>query len=250
MFRLAVRSVHSQQKENPYWKSIAQSLKPQIFAKVSKIAKEAGITDKADIKNLLREEVYKVKAFVENADLSDGETARIPEDALKSLAQSIERNPDLKAKFLSLKEKYEKAKPSEVEDRKKDIIQALMPSLVEEMAHPSLGPLEQKAHTLYVKSLYRQSLRLAMDWYWRREEFREKALIIRQLFDKNAKEKNLKVIQDHLAYAEQTLAVYAHPQPFKYVDAPGGTKFERNVPMPKEVNFIINLVVEKRSYSV
>ena len=236
MLRLvARRSVHTQQKANPYWKAIAQSLKPQIFAKVTKIASDSGITKREEIKELMRQEVFKIKAFLDASDLSDGENAKITDDALKSLTKTIESDSSLKTKFLSLKEKYENAKPAEVETRKKDLIQALLPNLVHEMSQPSLGPIEQKAHSTYVKSLYRQSLRLAMDWYWRREEYREKALILRQLFDQNAKEKNLKLIQDHLAYTEQTLAVYAHPQPFKYVDAPGGTKFERNIPLPKEV---------------
>lgn len=37
--------------------------------------------------------------------------------------------------------------------------------------------MASSAHTLYVKRLYRRSLKLAKDWYWQNAEFRDKVLL-------------------------------------------------------------------------
>jgi hypothetical protein len=55
---------------------------------------------------------------------------------------------------------------------------------------------------------------LAQDWYWRREEFREKALIIRGHFEAGRNITNLKEAEEALGHTEHLLAVYRHPQPF------------------------------------
>ncbi|TPX63689.1 hypothetical protein SpCBS45565_g06434 [Spizellomyces sp. 'palustris'] len=70
------------------------------------------------------------------------------------------------------------------------------------------------AHRIYVTRLYRRSLRLAADWYWQRAEFREKALIIRHLFEQNRNNPNPKEIEKLIARTELMLATYHHPQPY------------------------------------
>eukprot|EP00842_Homolaphlyctis_polyrhiza_P004396 jgi/Hompol1/4958/HPOL_001890-RA len=94
-----------------------------------------------------------------------------------------------------------------------------------------LGP----AHTRYVKNLYRRSLRLAQDWYWRREELREISVKIRLLFDAQKSLANPKLIEATLLNTERILAVNAHPIPFVATSGNGGTKWERNTPIPEEV---------------
>ncbi|KAJ3190310.1 hypothetical protein HDU85_000605 [Gaertneriomyces sp. JEL0708] len=91
------------------------------------------------------------------------------------------------------------------------------------------------AHKSYVTRLYRRSLRLAQDWYWQRTEYREKALMIRQLFDANRGNNNAKEVEAIIGHAEYTLATYFHSQPYRSPAAPGGTKWERNIPFPEEL---------------
>ncbi|TPX61149.1 hypothetical protein PhCBS80983_g01261 [Powellomyces hirtus] len=74
--------------------------------------------------------------------------------------------------------------------------------------------LGTKAHRIYVTRLYRRSLRLAQDWYWQRNECREKSMLIRRLFDQNKAMNNPKEIQMVLARTEMELAMNHHPQPY------------------------------------
>ncbi|KAJ3290101.1 hypothetical protein HDU79_003517 [Rhizoclosmatium sp. JEL0117] len=95
-----------------------------------------------------------------------------------------------------------------------------------------------KTHTQKVQRLYRQALRLSADWYWERAQWREKALIIREHFEANRHVQNPKEQEALLEVTEMLLAKYHHPQPFKYASAPGGTKWERNIPFPEEVSVV------------
>jgi len=74
--------------------------------------------------------------------------------------------------------------------------------------------IAQEAHKIYVCRLYRRALKTAQDWYWQRAEFREKALILRQLFDQNKLETSPQKLTQLLATTEYHLAAYAHPQPY------------------------------------
>lgn len=56
------------------------------------------------------------------------------------------------------------------------------------------------AHKLYVKRLYKRSLKLAQDWYWQRSEFREKAMMIRMQFEANKNLTNMQEIEIHLGF--------------------------------------------------
>ena len=94
-------------------------------------------------------------------------------------------------------------------------------------------------HTKYVQKLYKKSLKLVNDWYWQLDEARAKSLMIRQLFEDNRNLTSQQEIISALKRTEYLLALYAHPQPYIRPTAPGGTKWERNVPFPQEVSLII-----------
>ncbi|KAF7928904.1 uncharacterized protein EAE97_009746 [Botrytis byssoidea] len=75
-----------------------------------------------------------------------------------------------------------------------------------------------------VSSLYRRSLKLSLDWCVHRHLWRGQALYIRSLFEaqKNALFKE----------TEDLLEKWKHPDPYRPPTAPGGSKYERNLPSP------------------
>ncbi|KAJ0154643.1 NADH dehydrogenase [ubiquinone] 1 beta subcomplex subunit 9 [Colletotrichum tanaceti] len=73
-------------------------------------------------------------------------------------------------------------------------------------------------------SLYRRSLKLALDWAVHRHLWRGQALYIRSLFEANRNEL--------LAQTENLLAKWKHPEPYVHPTAPGGSKYERNLRAP------------------
>jgi hypothetical protein len=119
--------------------------------------------------------------------------------------------------------------------------------------------MQTTAHTLKVKSLYRKALRslgmlncvclFLVDHYWERGEMIEKQVLIRDEFDKRRNIKNPKLIERVLYQTERMISDYTHFQPyicnifsrvylyFKGPTAPGGSKWERNVPFPEQVSF-------------
>lgn len=106
-----------------------------------------------------------------------------------------------------------------------------------------MGFVGSQAHTLYVKRLYKRSLKLASDWYWQRAEFREKALIIRGLFEAHKSLTNYQEIEAQLGFmsnltaaqAEHLLAQYHTTRPYILPHRFGGSSWERNVPVPDEM---------------
>ncbi|KAJ3390061.1 ubiquitin-like protein atg8 [Entophlyctis sp. JEL0112] len=90
------------------------------------------------------------------------------------------------------------------------------------------------SHTQRVQRLYRASLRTVHDWIWEREELRIKSLVVRDYFEANRYVDNPKEKEALLDATEQLLAKFRHPTPFKYSTAPGGNKWERNIPFPPE----------------
>ncbi|TEY85273.1 hypothetical protein BOTCAL_0014g00020 [Botryotinia calthae] len=75
-----------------------------------------------------------------------------------------------------------------------------------------------------VSSLYRRSLKLSLDWSVHRHLWRGQALYIRSLFEaqKTALFKE----------TEDLLEKWKHPDPYRPPTAPGGSKYERNLPSP------------------
>ncbi|KAF2717389.1 hypothetical protein K431DRAFT_288605 [Polychaeton citri CBS 116435] len=84
----------------------------------------------------------------------------------------------------------------------------------------------------YALSLYRRSLKLALDWTIERKMWRGQALYIRSLFEAN---KHITQPRQQKAIFEETEAVlekWKHPDPYRHPTAPGGSKYERNLPCP------------------
>ncbi|KAL0936662.1 NADH dehydrogenase 1 beta subcomplex 9 [Colletotrichum truncatum] len=101
-------------------------------------------------------------------------------------------------------------------------------------------------------SLYRRSLKLALDWAVHRHLWRGQALYIRSLFEANrnvtdSRQKRVRDFakklvqlivgltcapQELLAETEKLLARWKHPEPYVHPTAPGGSKYERNLPAP------------------
>ncbi|KAF2399831.1 hypothetical protein EJ06DRAFT_543327 [Trichodelitschia bisporula] len=83
-----------------------------------------------------------------------------------------------------------------------------------------------------VLSLYRRALKLSLNWAVHRYIWRGQALYIRSLFEanKNVREpRQLKALMDE---AEGLLEKWKHPDPYRPPTAPGGSKYERNLPAP------------------
>ncbi|KAJ1559717.1 hypothetical protein HK405_009589, partial [Cladochytrium tenue] len=90
-------------------------------------------------------------------------------------------------------------------------------------------------HVLRVKSLYRKSLKSTADWYWQRDEYREKAVRIREMFEENRGVSNPQEIENLCTYTEILLSGIAHPQPVIPPSGYGGVTWERNLPFPKHM---------------
>ncbi|KAF8165599.1 hypothetical protein B0H34DRAFT_689746 [Crassisporium funariophilum] len=86
------------------------------------------------------------------------------------------------------------------------------------------------AHRLYVKSLYKRYLNNALDWTVRRDIWRGQAMQIRAEFERNRNVHDPRALAAILEKAEVDLANMKHPDPYIPPTAPGGTKWERNLP--------------------
>ncbi|ROW00133.1 hypothetical protein VSDG_03420 [Cytospora chrysosperma] len=107
-------------------------------------------------------------------------------------------------------------------------------------------------------SLYRRSLKLALDWAVHRNLWRGQAIYIRSLFEANRNITNPRQQRALLKETEKLLETWKHPDPYLPPMAPGGTlsadninatsvyyqsdilmrhntgsKFERNLPTPR-----------------
>jgi len=88
------------------------------------------------------------------------------------------------------------------------------------------------AHQARVLSLYRRALKLTLDWSVHRYLWRGQALYIRSLFEA---QKNVREPRQQKALIEETetlLEKWKHPDPYRPPTAPGGSKYERNLPAP------------------
>ncbi|KAI7870017.1 hypothetical protein BDF14DRAFT_225227 [Spinellus fusiger] len=88
----------------------------------------------------------------------------------------------------------------------------------------------KNAHRLHVQSLYKRSLKLSLDWFVQRDQWRQKALDIRAQFERNKHITSPKELQAVLAKTEQELEDWAHPGIYRLPLGPEGTKWERNLP--------------------
>ncbi|KAJ0115945.1 hypothetical protein J7T55_004115 [Diaporthe amygdali] len=81
-------------------------------------------------------------------------------------------------------------------------------------------------------SLYRRSLKLALDWAVHRHLWRGQAIYIRSLFEANRNITEPRQQRALLKETEKLLDSWKHPDPYAPPTAPGGSKYERNLPAP------------------
>ncbi|KAL4864949.1 hypothetical protein BDV12DRAFT_175320 [Aspergillus spectabilis] len=82
-----------------------------------------------------------------------------------------------------------------------------------------------------VQSLYRRSLKLALDWAVHRQIWRGQAVYIRSLFEANKDVRDPRQQKVLLQETEKLLETWKHPDPYRAPTAPGGSKYERNLPV-------------------
>ncbi|RVX75503.1 hypothetical protein B0A52_00856 [Exophiala mesophila] len=87
-------------------------------------------------------------------------------------------------------------------------------------------------HVKAVRSLYRRALRLSLDWAVQRSLWRGQAVYIRSLFDANRNINDTRTQRILFNETEKLLQKWKHPDPYRPPTAPGGSKYERNLPAP------------------
>ncbi|KAI9891585.1 MAG: hypothetical protein M1814_002519 [Vezdaea aestivalis] len=83
-----------------------------------------------------------------------------------------------------------------------------------------------------VNSLYRRSLKLALDWSVHRHIWRGQAMYIRSVFEANKAVSDPRQQKILFTQTEDLLDKWKHPDEYHAPTAPGGSKYERNVPAP------------------
>jgi len=83
------------------------------------------------------------------------------------------------------------------------------------------------AHRRHVCSLYRQSLKLALDWCVDRPLWYRAAYAIRARFRENMDETDPRRIAKLVTDTQKMLNDYWHPDPYIHPESPGGTRYER-----------------------
>ena len=83
---------------------------------------------------------------------------------------------------------------------------------------------------IQVLRLYRQSLKLALDWSVHRYLWRGQAVYLRGLFEANRHVTEPRQQRALIKETEALLSKWKHPDPYRPPTAPGGSKYERNIP--------------------
>nr|POF15284.1 nadh dehydrogenase [ubiquinone] 1 beta subcomplex subunit 9 [Quercus suber] len=83
-----------------------------------------------------------------------------------------------------------------------------------------------------VLKLYRRSLKLALDWAVHRHLWRGQAMYLRSLFEANRNVTQPRQQREIIQQTEELLEKWKHPDPYRAPTAPGGSKYERNLPAP------------------
>eukprot|EP00732_Lithocolla_globosa_P006850 Lithocolla_globosa_v1_NODE_8261_length_840_cov_21.895939.p1 type:complete len:182 gc:universal NODE_8261_length_840_cov_21.895939:791-246(-) len=86
-----------------------------------------------------------------------------------------------------------------------------------------------------VRRLYRNCLKASLDWDVDRPVWRVNAIKIRQEFEAKKDETDFREIERLLKQADEFMKVWTHPEGYIHPCAPGGTKFQRNTPLPKHI---------------
>ncbi|KAF2827687.1 hypothetical protein CC86DRAFT_349385 [Ophiobolus disseminans] len=85
---------------------------------------------------------------------------------------------------------------------------------------------------IHVLRLYRRSLKLSLDWSVHRYLWRGQALYIRGLFEAKKNVTEPRQQRELIKETESLLEKWKHPDPYRPPTAPGGSKYERNLPCP------------------
>jgi len=88
--------------------------------------------------------------------------------------------------------------------------------------------------------LYRRALKSVLNWAVHREIFYVEAQKTREAFEANKDLQNLETIDRLLYEGDMRLKKLAHPEPYIAPCAPGGSKDNRNLPVPKEFEIVLD----------
>lgn len=91
-----------------------------------------------------------------------------------------------------------------------------------------------EANSKRVASLFRQALRTAFDSSLKFDAYRRETIKIRAQFEANKHISDPNELEEVIAKTHSKLAEWKHPDPYIPPCRPGGTKFERNIPLAKE----------------
>lgn len=91
-----------------------------------------------------------------------------------------------------------------------------------------------EANSKRVASLFRQALRTAFDSSLKFDAYRQETIKIRQQFNANKHISNPEELEKVIARTKAKLAEWKHPDPYITPCRPGGTKYQRNIPLAKE----------------
>ncbi|SGZ57017.1 CIC11C00000005910 [Sungouiella intermedia] len=91
-----------------------------------------------------------------------------------------------------------------------------------------------EANSKRVASLFRQALRTAFDSSLKFDAYRRETIKIRAQFESNKHISDPNELEEVITKAQSKLAEWQHPDPYIPPCRPGGTKFERNIPLAKE----------------
>ncbi|EFA75898.1 hypothetical protein PPL_10470 [Heterostelium album PN500] len=89
------------------------------------------------------------------------------------------------------------------------------------------------SHAQKVIRLYRKGLKSIRDYSEDYDWFLTNALQLRNTLKARKNETNPFLIQQHMKDFEKFVNYWEHPDPYIPCDAPGGSKWQRNIPPPK-----------------
>lgn len=90
-----------------------------------------------------------------------------------------------------------------------------------------------EANSKRVASLFRQALRTAYDHSLKFDAYRAETIKIRAEFDANKSIDNVEKLEQVIAETKARLAYFEHPDPYISPCRPGGTKYQRNIPVER-----------------
>ncbi|KAK6462729.1 NADH dehydrogenase I beta subcomplex 9 [Scheffersomyces coipomensis] len=91
-----------------------------------------------------------------------------------------------------------------------------------------------EANSKRVASLFRKALRTAFDSTYKFEVYRAETIKIRQQIEVNKHISDPIELQEAIGKFEAKLAEFKHPDPYVAPSRPGGSKYQRNIPVERE----------------